>query len=95
MLTSSSSSTNSLNMFPINNPVGAVVEDAHIGNIDTVLVRGKIVKQHGKLVGVDVKALRRKTERAVDSLFSRAGVARDGNWLPKPYVKGTDADKPN
>jgi 5-methylthioadenosine/S-adenosylhomocysteine deaminase len=87
--------TNSLNMFPINNPVGAVVEDAHVGNIDTVFVKGRIVKRHGKLVDVDVKALRRRMERAVDSLFSRAGVPRDGNWLPQPYVKGTDAEKPN
>ena len=32
--------TNALNMFPINNPVGAVVEDAHVGNVDSVFVRG-------------------------------------------------------
>jgi len=86
-------STNALNMFPVNNPVGAVVEDAHIGNIDTVFVKGKIKKRHGKLVDVDVKALRRRMETTVESLFARAGVARDGNWLPKPYVKGTDAEK--
>jgi 5-methylthioadenosine/S-adenosylhomocysteine deaminase len=88
-------STNSLNMFPINNPVGAVVEDAHVGNIDTVFVKGRIVKRDGKLVDIDLKALRQRMERTVDGLFSRAGIARDGNWLPKPYVKGTDADKPN
>lgn len=86
-------STNALNMFPVNNPVGAVVEDAHVGNIDTVFVKGKIKKRHGKLVDVDVRALRRRMENTVESLFARAGVARDGNWLPKPYVKGTDAEK--
>ena len=84
--------TNALNMFPVNNPVGAVVEDAHVGNIDSVFVRGRAVKRHGKLVDVDVRALRRRMEGAVDGLFERAGVARDGNWLPKPYTGGTDAD---
>jgi cytosine/adenosine deaminase-related metal-dependent hydrolase len=85
--------TDSLNMFPINNPVGAVIEDAHIGNIDSVFVRGRAVKRHGKLVDVDVKALRRRMEASVDGLFERAGVPRDGNWLPKPYTGGTDAEK--
>ncbi|MCW6511181.1 amidohydrolase family protein [Lichenifustis flavocetrariae] len=84
--------TNALNMFPVNNPVGAVVSDAHIGNIDSVFVRGRAVKRHGKLVDVDIKALRRRMESTVEGLFERAGVARDGNWLPKPYVGGTDAD---
>jgi cytosine/adenosine deaminase-related metal-dependent hydrolase len=83
--------TNALNMFPINNPVGVVVEDAHVGNVDSVFVRGRPVKRHGKLVDVDVKALRRRMEASCDGLFKRAGVKRDGTWLPKPYTGGTDA----
>lgn len=82
--------TNALNMFPINNPVGAVIEDAHIGNIDSVFVRGKALKRHGKLVDVDVWALRRRIDSATDGLFARAGVSRDGKWLPAPYTGGTD-----
>ena len=78
-------------MFPVNNPVGAVIEDAHIGNIDSVFVKGRAVKRHGKLIDVDVKALRRRVEASVDGLFERAHVKRDGNWLPDPYVGGTDA----
>lgn len=84
--------TDSLNMFPINNPIGAVIEDAHIGNIDSVFVRGRAVKRHGKLVDVDVKALRRRMEASCDGLFARAGVKRDGAWLPNPYVGGTQAE---
>ena len=83
--------TDSLNMFPVNNPVNAVVGDAHVGNVDSVFVRGRAVKRHGKLVDVDVKALRRRMENAVDGLFARAGVSREENWLPKPYTGGTDA----
>ena len=45
----------------------------------------------GKLVDIDVHALRRRVEATVDGLFERANVKRDGNWLPDPYVGGTDA----
>ena len=38
-----------LNLFPINNPIESVVFHAHGGNVDTVMVAGKIVKQNGKL----------------------------------------------
>jgi len=81
--------TDSLNMFPVNNPVGAVVEAAHVGNIDSVFVRGRAVKRHGKLVDVDVRALRRRMESTVDRLFARAGVPRDGKWVPEPYKEVT------
>lgn len=83
--------TNSPNMFPINNPVGAVIEDAHIGNINSVFVKGRAVKRHGKLVDIDVRAVRRRVEASVDGLFGRANVKRDGNWLPDPYIGGTEA----
>ncbi len=82
--------TDSLNMFPVNNPVGAVVMDAHVGNVETVLVAGRVVKRGGRLVGVDLPALRRRTETAVSALFARAGAARDGSWLPPLYVGGAD-----
>ncbi len=83
--------TNSLNMFPVNNPIAVVVEDAHVGNIDSVFVKGRAVKRHGKLVNVDIRALRRRMETTVDGLFARAGVPRGQNWLPKPYTGGTTA----
>ena len=79
-----------LNMFPVNNPVGAVVNDAHVGNVETVLVAGRILKRDGKLVGVDMAALRNRTEAAVSGLFARAGAPRDGTWLPPLYVAGAD-----
>jgi hypothetical protein len=56
-----------------------------------VFVKGRAVKRHGKLVDIDVHALRRRVEASVDGLFARAHVKRDGNWLPDPYVAGTEA----
>jgi len=45
--------TDTVNMAPVNNPVGSVVLCANASDVDTVLAGGKILKQYGKLVGVD------------------------------------------
>jgi hypothetical protein len=37
--------TDSLNLMPLNNPYGVVVECAHAGNVDTVMPAGEIVKR--------------------------------------------------
>ncbi|KAK3644037.1 hypothetical protein LTR56_009889 [Elasticomyces elasticus] len=47
-----------INMVPVNNPVRALMFHAHPGNIDTVLINGKIMKQNGELVGFDWPKLR-------------------------------------
>lgn len=77
--------TNSLNLFPLNNAYGAVVESAHAGNVDSVFVAGRPRKRHGKLLGIDVRQLRARVDAARDALFARAGVPADGSWLPRPY----------
>ena len=83
-------STNAMNMIPLNNPVGAVVEFSHVGNVDTIFVAGKIKKRNGKLTDVDFPSFRRKVDAARDGLFARAGVPTDGSWIVRPY---TDAAK--
>ena len=40
---------NDLNLFPVHNPIESVVFHAHGGNVDTVMIAGKIKKQNGKL----------------------------------------------
>lgn len=40
---------NDLNLFPVHNPIESVVFHAHGGNVDTVMIAGKIRKQNGKL----------------------------------------------
>jgi cytosine/adenosine deaminase-related metal-dependent hydrolase len=80
--------TNSLNLMPMNNAYGIVVESAHAGNVDSVFVAGRPRKRGGRLVGVDVAALRRRVDAARDALFARAGVPTDGTWLPRPYSGG-------
>lgn len=84
-------STDSVGMMPMNYPVGSVVEAGHPGLVDAVTVAGRFVKRDGRLVGVDLPALRRRVEAARDALFARAGVPSDGSWFPVPHVGGTDA----
>jgi cytosine/adenosine deaminase-related metal-dependent hydrolase len=77
--------TNAMSLIPVNNPVSAVVEFSHIGNVDTVMVAGRIMKRGGKLVGVDFPAFRKRVDQARDALFERAGAPTDGSWIVKPY----------
>lgn len=61
-----------LNLACAHDPVGAVVTAAHPGNVDTVLVAGKIVKQDGALVGHDLDAVRDKALAAAEFLTANA-----------------------
>jgi hypothetical protein len=42
-------------------------------NVDTVLIAGKMVKQGGRLVGVDLNRIRRDAERSRDYVAGKAG----------------------
>ncbi|HEV2452152.1 MAG TPA: hypothetical protein VGS62_09510 [Streptosporangiaceae bacterium] len=50
--------------------------------MDTVLVRGRVLKAGGVLAGVDLGRLRRLAGRARDRLFGRAGIAPGESWSP-------------
>jgi 5-methylthioadenosine/S-adenosylhomocysteine deaminase len=57
---------------PWSNPIAMVVQQASAANVDTVFVAGKMVKQHGKLLGQDMNSLREKAIETMHSLM-RAG----------------------
>ncbi|MGH6922743.1 MAG: amidohydrolase family protein [Propylenella sp.] len=78
-------STDSMNLIPMNNPVGAVAEFANVGNVDSVFIAGKARKRNGKLLDIDFAAFRRKVDQHRDALFARAGVPTDGSWIVAPY----------
>jgi 5-methylthioadenosine/S-adenosylhomocysteine deaminase len=46
------------------------VQFAHPGNVDTVLVAGRVVKRDKQLVGVDLAPLRRRARRANQRLLA-------------------------
>jgi cytosine/adenosine deaminase-related metal-dependent hydrolase len=60
-------------MFPLLNPYGHVAFQAQRGDVDTVLVDGRVVKHGHRLVGVDLAAARRAVESTVEYLRSSLG----------------------
>jgi cytosine/adenosine deaminase-related metal-dependent hydrolase len=60
-------------MFPLLNPYGHVAFQAQRGDVDTVIVNGRIVKRDHKLVGVDLAAARQEIDRTVEHLRSTLG----------------------
>ncbi len=69
-------------VFPFNNPAGTIVSAGHPGLVDTVLVAGSVVKREGRLVGVDLTALRSRLVESRDRIAAAAGVPLDGSWRP-------------
>jgi 5-methylthioadenosine/S-adenosylhomocysteine deaminase len=62
-----------LNVWPLNNAPGSVVNLMNPGNVETVLIAGKVRKWRGRLVGVDVPRVLRVVEEARDAVVRRAG----------------------
>ncbi|GID96160.1 amidohydrolase family protein [Amorphoplanes digitatis] len=60
-------------MFPILHPYGHVAFQAQRGDVDTVLVNGRIVKRDHKLVGVDLAAARAQVGRTIEYLRGEMG----------------------
>ncbi|MEI2280019.1 amidohydrolase family protein [Paenibacillus polysaccharolyticus] len=63
--------TTDLNLFPVHDPIGAVVQFANPSNVDTVFVAGKPVKREGKLLHVDLDEIRRKAMQSTEYLLTQ------------------------
>jgi cytosine/adenosine deaminase-related metal-dependent hydrolase len=82
--------TDVLEMSPLNNPLGALVYNAHPGLVDTILVAGRTVKRGGAMVGVDTRHVRELGERTRDYVLERAqddqligDITLGGTWTPR------------
>jgi 5-methylthioadenosine/S-adenosylhomocysteine deaminase len=73
-------------MFPILNPYGHVAFQAQRGDVDTVMINGKLVKRDHKLVGVDLANARRKVEATIEHLVGEMGQ--------EAWDKGMNPDVP-
>jgi 5-methylthioadenosine/S-adenosylhomocysteine deaminase len=73
-----------INVMPVNNVYGAIVQGMDTSNVDTVLIRGKIMKRQGKLVGVDLNRIRQQVEQSRDYIVEKAGWPKTlfGGYLP-------------
>jgi len=77
-------SGDSLAMTPLNNPLGAVVYNAHPGVVQDVWVGGRRVKENGRLVGVDISAVRNMATRTRDHVVNAMPSAQlGGGWHPE------------
>ena len=68
-----------INMRAAADPISAIVLHAGVGNVDTVIVGGNVVKQNGKLTYRDLPRrlaeLERSSERLYECFVSAASAA--------------------
>ncbi|HTS94276.1 MAG TPA: amidohydrolase family protein [Stellaceae bacterium] len=62
------------NLFPVTDPVAAIVLHANAANVDTVLVAGKIAKRAGKLLYPDLAAQKSALAEASRRILAAAGI---------------------
>ena len=65
--------TDRLNVTPLNDPATAVVTGMDTGNVDTVIIAGRVMKRAGILLHVDWPAVRRMAESSRDAVISKSG----------------------
>jgi len=61
------------NIFPINDPIGAVVWGMDTSNVDSVFVAGKALKRDRQLLNVDLNRIRKMAYEARDYVVSKSG----------------------
>jgi 5-methylthioadenosine/S-adenosylhomocysteine deaminase len=61
------------NIFPINDPIGAVVWGMDTSNVDSVFVAGKALKRDGQLLGVDLNRIRKMAYESRDYVVAKSG----------------------
>ena len=65
--------TDRINVMPLNNAYGAVVLGMDTSNVDTVFIRGRLMKSRGTLVGVDLTRVSRLAQQSRDYIVSKTG----------------------
>ena len=75
--------------FPVLNPFGHVAFQAQRGDVHTVLVDGRIVKSEGKLVGVDLAAVRSEIEDTIEYL---RGACGEETWQAGMFPEAPEAE---
>lgn len=65
--------TDKPNIFPINDPIGAVVWGMDTSNVDSVYVAGNALKRNGQLLNVDVRNVRKMAYESRDYVVNKSG----------------------
>jgi len=70
--------TDRMNVTPLNDAATAVVTGMDTGNVDTVLIAGRVMKRHGELLHVDWPAVRRMAAESRDFVVAKSGFKLPG-----------------
>jgi 5-methylthioadenosine/S-adenosylhomocysteine deaminase len=70
--------TDRINVTPLNDPVTAVVTGMDTGNVDTVVIAGRVMKRHGELLHVDWPAVKRMAAESRDYVVAKSGFKPPG-----------------
>jgi cytosine/adenosine deaminase-related metal-dependent hydrolase/ribose/xylose/arabinose/galactoside ABC-type transport system permease subunit len=70
--------TDRMNVTPLNDAATAVVAGMDTGNVDTVLIAGRVMKRHGELLHVDWPAVRRMAAESRDFVVDKSGFKLPG-----------------
>jgi 5-methylthioadenosine/S-adenosylhomocysteine deaminase len=70
--------TDRFNVTPLNDPATAVVSGMDTGNVDTVMIGGRMMKRDGELLHVDWPAVRRMAADSRDHVIERSGFKLPG-----------------
>jgi 5-methylthioadenosine/S-adenosylhomocysteine deaminase len=70
--------TDRINVTPLNDPATAVVTGMDTGNVDTVLIAGRVMKRRGELLHVDWPAVRRMAAESRDYVVDKSGFKLPG-----------------
>jgi cytosine/adenosine deaminase-related metal-dependent hydrolase/ribose/xylose/arabinose/galactoside ABC-type transport system permease subunit len=65
--------TDRINVTPLNDPATAVVAGMDTGNVDTVVIAGRVMKRRGELLHVDWPAVRRMATESRDFVLAKSG----------------------
>ena len=65
--------TDRMNVTPLNDAATAVVTGMDTGNVDTVLIAGRLMKRHGELLHVDWPSVRRMAAESRDFVVAKSG----------------------
>jgi len=65
--------TDKPNIFPVNDPIGAVVWGMDTSNVDSVFVAGKALKRNGQLLNVDLNRIQKMAYESRDYVVAKSG----------------------
>jgi 5-methylthioadenosine/S-adenosylhomocysteine deaminase len=66
-----------MNVYPLNNALGTVVQAADAHNVDTVIIGGLVRKRRGALVGINLPQYRRLVDESRKYLFDKMNYKLD------------------